>query len=558
MSGPWEDFQQAESEATPAPEADVAPWEMFAEAQPEDAPTERMPISEAVGINAAQGPTAGFGDELSSLVSAIIPTETDKALGRDYGDRYQSIKKTFDKDLAKATKDRPIISALTEIVTGAPLAMATGGLAKLGLAKQAAVAGAQGAAYGLGKSKKATAAEAVKDSALSGLVSFGLTGATGAVGQFAKDLKIAGLSSGVDEFGNAASKMPAPIAKATKEGDILIKYGVGLKDSFKVGREMQEALNDPTVQNKIVQEANAVPTDLFGIKDTPDSGLVGATMNSLQEAKKPILQQYGSVPVDPAKAFSKELYDSIYAIQPGVNDKVQLGRDILLKKTIEIEDALRANPTLATLDQQKRMLGKTIWEDGVFQGAGPAERSAKKVWSKLTNLLHEVDRTEGSGGNLANIDEVFTSLFKMKEKPLKGTTLISLTDPQATAADATFQSFKRPWVSLPMDLKRSLAPELDDYLTQRLPTVVTKAQIMKLVSGRGLQNRDGGLMSLVPGGRFASVNLHNLANKAGTKFSTSAAPAPAFSTTGVDTSAFKQTTTRALSPALGALGTSED
>lgn len=496
-------------------------------------------IPETIGNAASKGMSlGGLGRDIAPLVSAIFPTETDKAQGRDYFDRVLMDKKNQDHSAKASAEAHPYLSAIAEFASAIPKTVAgSGALKALGVGSNLAQGASLGGLEGLTQSKKNSLGETLADTGTGAAFGLGSTialkGATSGLKKFIAELPNAGLGSAVDEFGNAINAAKKITATADKTGDITIKYGMGSKDAFKLGREMQATLADPNVQNQITKEANNVPIKLFGVEGTPDRGIVGNTMQSIGTTKDNLIAKYGTTPVNTAKPF-ETIFKTINAIEEGTNDKVATGKKFLEAKVKQlIENLQKASPDgtlenvpLKAVDAEKAALGKSIWEDGVFQGSGKVERVAKGIWNGVKDALQTADKNAGSGGDISHLDDVFSALYKMKSKPITGGTIVGLADPQNVGADKVFTNFTRAWGTLSNDLKQAYAPALNDYLTKEMPKTVAKAQIMKLVTGRGLQAKDGLLSQAAPSifSALHSIGPANIANRLG---ATLGAEAPA-------------------------------
>lgn len=127
---------------------------------------------EALARGGAQGATLGFGDELSSALSSLVPTSTDREMGRGYTDRYRMNRDQMRKENAQSEEDHPNLYGTGELVGGLAPGVLGGelaGAAAPGLMKSApilsnmALGGAQGAANAVGSSNASGASDLAKE-----------------------------------------------------------------------------------------------------------------------------------------------------------------------------------------------------------------------------------------------------------------------------------------------------------------------------------------------------------------------------------------------------------
>jgi len=128
---------------------------------------------ESFGRGAAQGATFGFGDELSAALGALLPTATDKELGRSYSDRYDLIRDKIREENKEAELANPKMYLGGQVTGGIGTAAVPTGLALkgAGLAKKATNIGS-GILGGMaldaaGQSEKETIGGRISDAASS-------------------------------------------------------------------------------------------------------------------------------------------------------------------------------------------------------------------------------------------------------------------------------------------------------------------------------------------------------------------------------------------------------
>lgn len=482
-------------------------------------------VADSAGRAASQGATAGFGDEISAGVSALIPTATDEALGRSFTDRYAASRDAIRNENALAEKAHPVVSALTEIATSAPLAIATGGGGLAALT-------AQGAIYGLGKSKKETLGEAAKDTAVSGLLSLGLGAAIPGAKQFIKELPEAGLNRAVTEFGDEIATR-APKLIEDKAGNLTIKYGAGLKESAQVGRDMQAALHDPNVQAQITSELNAQPQRI--------SSLINETKSELGKSWDPLIKEHGAASADVNSAL-KESYSRVNDIgvaKQGDPVRAGLKADLLEKMDTVSKELLAQSPTgkledipLLALAQSQEQLGRQIFKQKIFAKDSTVNGAAKSFFHSIKDAFVAADKKNGSGGSLGEINKVFAALYEMEgaNSKIAGSTLKGLADPQNTSARKAYDRLIKPVLSLDPKIREALTPKINAYLSNDFQKAVTKAQVMHLVTGRGAQNKDAAstIFSLAGIKGASKGALNDIANRFGAMTGGPAAPPPAF------------------------------
>jgi hypothetical protein len=470
----------------------------------------------AVAQAAAKGMSlGGLGTDLAPLISAAFPTATDEALGRGYTDRVLAYKAQMDQSAAEAQVAHPIISAATQITTSIPKVVATGAALKsLGLTNTIGQAGALGGLEGLTQSKKESIGQTAKDVTTNALLSAGLVALPIGASKFIKELPEAQLGSAADEFGNQIGKAES-LANFNKQGDLVIKYGPGAKEAFKVGKEMQAALADPAAQSAVIQDLNSQPQKI--------AGLIQDTKASLGEKWAPLIEQYGNSTTDATGSFSK-IYSAITKIAPEGDEIAQKSQQALLDRLKSVEDRLISqSPTgtlkdvpLKALADEQQALGSIVFEQGAYSKAPAVNGAAKKAFGLLKNAFMEGDK-EASGGELSAINNAYSALYKMQEVNLNGAALKALTDPQNASAANKYVDFVTPLLELGPDARSTLVPKIENYLTNDFQQSLTRAQVMRLISNRGPNGADAthSLLSLAGLRGATKSSVANVANRLG-------------------------------------------
>lgn len=112
---------------------------------------------ESFARGASQGSTMGWGDELSAALGALLATETDKELQRDYSDRYALVRDDIRAQNEAAQVDNPKTYLGGQIAGGVATAAPAGGelLAAKGLSPLAKGGAALMELYGMGAAQGA-------------------------------------------------------------------------------------------------------------------------------------------------------------------------------------------------------------------------------------------------------------------------------------------------------------------------------------------------------------------------------------------------------------------
>lgn len=473
----------------------AGPWMEFASDPVQSPAVPESQAGTAVANAASKGfSVGGLGRDLAPMVSAAFPTATDEAMNRDYGDRLLTAKSQMDKSAAETEAKYPGTSIVTQLLAAAPKAIAmTGVLDKLGVISGAAQGAIQGGLEGLTQSKKDSAGQIIKDTAVGGAVGAVVGKAFDAYGNVMKSSQMA---QSVDEFGNALGKEINPNAVGVKvlpreNGEFDIKFGNDFKSAMKLSAEESKFLGDPELQALVTDRRNQVQPQI--------DNLVFNTKKNLGKAWDPLLKEHGAAPVN-VKPALENLYKQLEEIAPENNEVVQRAKDALLARLDNTSKALltksptstHADVPMAEVAKSMEELGEVVFGQGAYANAPSVNRVAQKSYFALKDAFNAADGTSGSGGQLAKINDVFASLYKMRaNNKLTGSAIKSLTSPNADAARRTYQKFVDPFLKLDPSTRASLAPELQEYLATELPNVINQSSAIKAVTSH--KDSTGGL-----------------------------------------------------------------
>lgn len=232
MAGPWEKFavpQPAQDTAPAAASAADGPWAKYSapaasapEATAEKPKSNSKPSAVAGIVNAMQGPTLGFYDELTGLTGAAVEAVgnlTPWGTGRTIGEAYRHHRDATRASADAYLKENPVLGHVERAVASLPVALVApaGQVAKTGgsVLTQAAKVGAEyGAVAGAGDSK-ATDAEGMTKDIVKGGIGGAVLGPVVAGGLSAASTVAKGLTA-------AASKA----AEGTRFADVISRWGV--------------------------------------------------------------------------------------------------------------------------------------------------------------------------------------------------------------------------------------------------------------------------------------------------------------------------------------------
>lgn len=540
MSGPWEKFKQVEPQAAapsaPAPAVTEGPWAKFAAKTPvaaEPTPTaaahsfdpavkqqldvgfnfdtfnklspeqknqymgenKRQAIenSETVALAGSRGMSlGGLGSDLAPFVAAALPpTETDKALGRtDYSDRLLQINSQM-KEAEKASMDRsPFLHLGTQVVAATPKTIALSkalGPDGLGLTSITSQGAASGALEGLTNSRKETVGRTLIDGVAGGVLGWlgskvlsKLSG-TKSVTEVLDD---AGNPIGIAHDPLEVSKIPTFTARATKDGSIKVgvdEYGSGA-NAFKFSAEQGKSLLNKDIQSEIADEVAAVPTRI--------EAAIGATKQELGKAWTPLMKQYGAAPSNPSKALDKG-WNAIAEVIPENDPVVEAAKKAYEDRLQNITLSLKAkSPTqsfddvpMSAVAEEMEKLGDLIWGKNQAYSKAPAvKKAAQDTYFALKDAFGQAD-ANASGGQLAKINDVFASLYKMSDKKgLSEASIGQIFNPTKGAGRKAYDDLVEPFLKLDLDTRVNLAPTMQQFLSQDLPSTLTKKALLDSVT----------------------------------------------------------------------------
>ena len=397
--------------------------------------------AESLGRGLAQGATLGFGDELSAAVGSLIPTDTDKALGRGIGDRYTNIKETLRGENQAAAEANPITSALGEITGMVPGAIATGAG---GLARQVAAAGGTGALASLGASKDQSFTDASKEAGKTGALAAGLAFVLG----------------GAFKIG---TKVTSAVTKNAKE-------------SFKLSYDLEKSLSDPAVARQIGQQIDDVGAKFQSLSQT-SRNTIGEGLDNL--ASKTLTP----VDIDPV---IKEIADKIGKFNPGRNALAQGAKNDLNDALTKIsQDLFReadeaGKVPFSVLHDVKKQLSQMVYEQGLYSDSPYVEKLAKNLYSGVSRTLKQADKS----GQYGELSKVYSALSSSDPEAFTANALKYLQDPWDLNARGRLGKLLGDMDKLAPDMKKLYTPELSAFIEKDFQNAAIKAEVLKKVGGK--------------------------------------------------------------------------
>jgi hypothetical protein len=455
-----------------------------------------------------------FGDQSASDASVF---QRIKDAFFNAPENYKRAKQGVSEQIQKTRDAHPVASALTEIAASIPATTAIGTqLPSLSTIGKAATIGA---GYGYGASNN-TGLSRLEDAGTAGAISAATAGAFQLGGKAINAVKGADYAKYLEsEYGDYSKPVKAVqdmTAKTSADGTYTLSMKSGVKDAFKLGQEMGSALTNPDTQLQITKELNSQPEVV--------KTLINNTRSALGEKWGTTLKNVGASPADAQGAF-KNAYEKIQSLFTEGNEPAARLKDALLNQVKTIEDSLVAkSPSgtlkdvpLSALADAQETLGQIIYKQKAFQSISNVHGAAKSIFGGIAKAFNAADETSGSGGELSNINKVFSALYNMEDNSISGATIKSLTDPQATGAQQKWADFVKPFQDLSPANRDVLAPEIHHYLANEFPKTLAKAKTMLLVTERGGASgaNNKALLSLSALRNFTKSGLANIANKAG-------------------------------------------
>lgn len=465
----------------------------------------------AAAVHLGQGATLGLNDEASSAISALAPGAADQP----YQQKYVSDRDKMRKQIADTAQSHPVISAISELVSAAPITALTAGSGAL------ANAGLSGL-MGFGKSNKDTLGQTALDTAIPAAASLGLSAlANGkAVTKYITDKYKAFFNP---EAGEAViDKLnPANVGVTVSprpNGDFEIKFageGDKLGQAYKIGKEDGKLLSNPNTQAKITDEVNHV----FGSDENP-----GIIPTHIAQAKQDlgvmrdnVLKDKGSLATDVEGSF-KSAWDKIKTYDTGGDVEKERAIEDLKNRMITLEQNLRAKSPTASLNdvpllnafQTKQELGEKIFgKSQLYKKADDARGIVQGLWGDLGKTVADTHP------EVKTLTDAFSALYKLENNAINSPKQVeALTSPTANVARKAYKDFIKPFMELEPNTRAALMPNLQEYLATGLPTTLTKASILKAVDDAGMPKASlPYVIKKVYGSRFnAAAGLGALSN----------------------------------------------
>lgn len=458
---------------------------------------------------AGQGFAGGFGKQLNAGMQAGMGAVDQIVNGQNnFGDvskdadnlytrtvdaisnvpkNYSSAKAGVQAQINKVRAEHPVASALLEITSSLPSAYLGAGLLRgVGIANTLAQAGTLGATYGYGSSQNEGLSR-IKDAAVAGGISLGAAGAMQGAAMGLKALGDVPYESLVaDEYANYAK----PIKDIANAKVTETPYGLNFKpkmaDAFSIGQDLKSMLINPNTQALVTKEFNAQPQIA--------QDLIDKTNERLGNLRTPLLEQHGHVTTDSDSILNKayntandiavERDPRASELQKGLFERIRTMVNGFTKEADPFTGA-SGEMSLKQLSDAQASLGQAIWRDKAYSGSPSVEGAAKRIWGQFADAASKLDETQGSGGQLAQINKVFKAMYGMEDNMIKGQTIRAMVDPQGANAANSFQKFVQPFEQLDPSLRQTLAPEMHDYLANQFPKVFAKAKTMLVATERG-------------------------------------------------------------------------
>jgi hypothetical protein len=450
--------------------------------------------AESIGRAAAQGPTFGYGDEASAGTEAAMGAVDSLVNGSNsFGDQgrlggitnavsnYARARDTQRQQNNEAQQAHPVVSALVEMATSIPTAIAAGGPVAL-----------QGAIYGLGKSNKETALQSAKDAGWGALLA--------KVTQKGLQMGGSGLSklAAGKEFTNLNTNLPAVDAinpenvgvsvAARPNGDFDIKFGGNLKDAVRLGADEGKLLTNKQLQANVTDEVNNV----FGTEERPGQipQLIDKTKASLGTIRDGVLKDKGAIATDVEGAF-KKAYDKVDTYDTGGDIEKERAIADLKNRLQTAEFNLRSKSPTSSLDdvplkttfETKQDLGDKLFSTSqLYRKAQDARSIVQSLWGDLGKEVSTADKT----GQVKTLTDGFAALYRMEDNAINSPKQIeALTNPNANAARNAYNDFVAPLKKLDPNTRAALMPELQEYIATQLPKTLNKAAVIKAVNNAG-------------------------------------------------------------------------
>jgi hypothetical protein len=525
--GIFKDYLASQDSAQPK-SAGAAPSEALAPAQKSN---DYVPSAEVYG----QGAGLGYGTQLNAGIQSAAGA-ADQALNGSnaFGDQssdnastmtrivdaisnvpknYSRAKKGINEQIDKARIENPIRSALLELTGSiAPSYLGGAALKGAGLLSSGGQAATIAGAYGYGSSRDEGIGR-LQDAGKSAALGYGIAKASTLLGGVINEVKkIPFEEIAASEYANYGKPIFSLAKASVKETPYGLDFKPKMGDAFQIGKEMKAVLTDPNVQAQVTSEFNAQPHVVQQIIDM--------TKDRLGKTWEPILAEHGDIATASDPILNKA-YETAKGVAVEGDDIAQKLQSALFNKITGFAESTRPTDkvmgtggqvSLRQLTEAQEALGNAIYRDKQFQKAPGVEAAAKRIWGQIADEASKLDQTQGSGGQLKQINKVFKAMYGMEDNMIKGTDIRAMTNPQAVGAENRFEQFVKPFQDLPPNLRQELAPEMHSYLAESFPKVFAKAKTMVAAT----TGRDTSLISKVLSmAGLRSLKPINIANRAG-------------------------------------------
>lgn len=272
------------------------------------------------------------------------------------------------------------------------------------------------------------------------------------------------------------------------------------KAAYKLGQELTGPLSKPAAQielsqnirgfQPLVNDSLKLGRESLGQKlDEVSTSLSNKEIN----IRKPImdtadkLQSFKPEELTPQMARGKRALDTVLrtAQESFANNSIYGKADVT---------------NFASVLDQKRKLGKMIWEEKIFKDPD-MKSAAQDLYFGLSKALEGADET----GEFAKINKSFDGSYRLQEvaDDLDQTKITSLSDPQSKNYELIDKA-KVIFNDIPSEYRFGSLGEVDKVFNESLPELVVKSRVMRQITGR-LPGEQNEVLNMV-GGRLSSLN----------------------------------------------------
>ncbi len=461
---------------------------------------------QAVGLHSGQGATLGGSDEGAAALTA--------ATGGDYKSKRDQMR----RDIDETARDLPLLSVLSEIGGGLPIALATGGASVgrplLGAAINTGLAGA----YGLGTSKKNSLGEAVSDTATAAALGAGLSGLANAkvikntVKNNYKTYFNPELGKDVIDTVNVNN---IPVVKPVKNGALEIQFpgeGKKLKTAFKFGVDEARSFSSPEAQAKITDKV----THLFGNEEVEGAfpKIIAETQADLGGARKKIISTIGSKPIKTGNVFNDIIDDTAKITTGGVSDiapaKIAFSDEVITPMWQKFQKASGSqnldDVPLSIILEEKQALGDQLFGDKqLYRKAKEVRTQAVKLYNKLDGLLTEAHP------DLKQYNDAFNATYRMKNNFIKSySKLVNLSDPNAGTARGSYDKLIASFQKLDPNMRAAFLPKIQNFFSKEMPATLLLSDIknaaVKATKSEGIREWVANKLLFNPGSRYNNAS----------------------------------------------------